>query len=176
MKQIRWQKMPRYITIRGTHIIIVTVLYKVCVSRWYDDSFAECIEAYHGDLLQSDKVLFHMQLYQQVFINLFILFFPCYIIYRIHEPTILVLYRIIEPLASRCAKFRFKPLSEDVMSNRILHICNEEGLTLDAQVTLLFSLQNISPHQSYSQLKCCYKSSNQILAYIDLFSGCIFQS
>uniref|UniRef100_A0A453K7B1 Replication factor C C-terminal domain-containing protein n=1 Tax=Aegilops tauschii subsp. strangulata TaxID=200361 RepID=A0A453K7B1_AEGTS len=46
---------------------------------------------------------------------------------------IIVQYRIIEPLASRCAKFRFKPLSEDVMSNRILHICNEEGLTLDAQ-------------------------------------------
>ncbi|KAG2615137.1 hypothetical protein PVAP13_3NG032970 [Panicum virgatum] len=41
--------------------------------------------------------------------------------------------RIIEPLASRCAKFRFKPLSEDVMSNRIMHICNEEGLNLDSQ-------------------------------------------
>jgi DNA polymerase III delta prime subunit len=43
-------------------------------------------------------------------------------------------YRIIEPLASRCAKFRFKPLSEEVMSSRIMHICNEEGLNLDAQV------------------------------------------
>lgn len=41
--------------------------------------------------------------------------------------------RIIEPLASRCAKFRFKPLSEDVMSSRILHICNEEGLSMDQE-------------------------------------------
>ncbi|GAB2211642.1 hypothetical protein Drorol1_Dr00024966 [Drosera rotundifolia] len=41
--------------------------------------------------------------------------------------------RIIEPLASRCAKFRFKPLSEEVMSGRILHICKEEGLTLDTK-------------------------------------------
>ncbi|KAG2623289.1 replication factor C subunit 2-like [Panicum virgatum] len=41
--------------------------------------------------------------------------------------------RIIEPLASRCAKFRFKPLSEEVMSSRIMHICNEEGLNLDSQ-------------------------------------------
>ncbi|KAG6515991.1 hypothetical protein ZIOFF_026437 [Zingiber officinale] len=43
--------------------------------------------------------------------------------------------RIIEPLASRCAKFRFKPLSEDIMSSRILHISSEEGLTLDSEQT-----------------------------------------
>ncbi|CAI0393209.1 unnamed protein product, partial [Linum tenue] len=41
------------------------------------------------------------------------------------------LCRIIEPLASRCAKFRFKPLSEEIMSSRILHICKEEGIYLD---------------------------------------------
>lgn len=147
----------------------------MCESRWYHDLFAECIEAYYGDLLQSDKILFHMQLYQQVFINLFILFFLWYIIYWIYEPMIIVQCRIIEPLASRCAKFRFKPLSEDVMSNRILHICNEEGLTLDAQVTLLFSLQNICPHQTYSQPKFCHRSFNQLLAYLDILSGfCIF--
>ncbi|CAA6660434.1 unnamed protein product [Spirodela intermedia] len=41
--------------------------------------------------------------------------------------------RIIEPLASRCAKFRFKSLSEEIMSSRILHICKEEGLSLDSE-------------------------------------------
>lgn len=50
--------------------------------------------------------------------------------------------RIIEPLASRCAKFRFKPLSEEVMSSRVLHICNEEGLCLDAEA--LSTLSSIS--------------------------------
>ncbi|GKD05232.1 replication factor C subunit 2 [Tanacetum coccineum] len=49
---------------------------------------------------------------------------------------------IIEPLASRCAKFRFKPLSEDIMSTRILHICNEEGLNLDPEA--LATLSSIS--------------------------------
>eukprot|EP00258_Populus_trichocarpa_P033053 XP_024449072.1 replication factor C subunit 4 isoform X1 [Populus trichocarpa] len=50
--------------------------------------------------------------------------------------------RIIEPLASRCAKFRFKPLSEEITSSRILHICNEEGLTLDGEA--LSTLSSIS--------------------------------
>lgn len=44
--------------------------------------------------------------------------------------------RIIEPLASRCAKFRFKPLTDDIMSSRILFICREEGLNLDSEVLL----------------------------------------
>ncbi|KAK3003865.1 hypothetical protein RJ639_019588 [Escallonia herrerae] len=50
--------------------------------------------------------------------------------------------RIIEPLASRCAKFRFKPLSEDIMTSRILHICREEGLNLDSEA--LSTLSSIS--------------------------------
>ncbi|KAF5177285.1 replication factor C subunit [Thalictrum thalictroides] len=50
--------------------------------------------------------------------------------------------RIIEPLASRCAKFRFKPLSDDIMTNRILHICTEEGLNLDPEA--LSTLSSIS--------------------------------
>ncbi|CAB4297384.1 unnamed protein product [Prunus armeniaca] len=50
--------------------------------------------------------------------------------------------RIIEPLASRCAKFRFKPLSEEIMISRILHICQEEGLNLDPEV--LSTLSSIS--------------------------------
>ncbi|PSS00132.1 Replication factor C subunit like [Actinidia chinensis var. chinensis] len=50
--------------------------------------------------------------------------------------------RIIEPLASRCAKFRFKPLSEDIMTGRILHICKEEGLNLDSEA--LSTLSSIS--------------------------------
>ncbi|KAG7031660.1 Replication factor C subunit 2, partial [Cucurbita argyrosperma subsp. argyrosperma] len=50
--------------------------------------------------------------------------------------------RIIEPLASRCAKFRFKPLSEEVMGKRILHISNEEGLSLDEEA--LSTLSSIS--------------------------------
>lgn len=38
--------------------------------------------------------------------------------------------RIIEPIASRCAKFRFKPLGHEVMSERLQYISQKEGLTL----------------------------------------------
>lgn len=38
--------------------------------------------------------------------------------------------RIIEPLASRCAKFRFKPLLEHVMETRVKQICAIEGVEL----------------------------------------------
>ena len=37
--------------------------------------------------------------------------------------------RIIEPLASRCAKFRFKPLHGGIMAARISHICQGGVLT-----------------------------------------------
>ncbi len=46
--------------------------------------------------------------------------------------------RIIEPLASRCAKFRFKPLQGEVIGERINHICRAEGveITPEAMTTL----------------------------------------
>ena len=38
--------------------------------------------------------------------------------------------RIIEPIASRCAKFRFKPLGQEVMGERLRFVAEKERLTL----------------------------------------------
>lgn len=42
--------------------------------------------------------------------------------------------RIIEPIASRCAKFRFKPLAEDILKKRLRHICEEEKVACEDEV------------------------------------------
>ncbi|KAF0292927.1 Replication factor C subunit 4 [Amphibalanus amphitrite] len=39
--------------------------------------------------------------------------------------------RIIDPLTSRCAKFRFKPLSTDILVRRLRDICTAEGVDCD---------------------------------------------
>jgi replication factor C subunit 2/4 len=46
--------------------------------------------------------------------------------------------RIIEPLASRCAKFRFKPLPAELMVERLEFITRQEGMDCQRQVGLKY--------------------------------------
>eukprot|EP00238_Polyblepharides_amylifera_P013671 CAMPEP_0196593792 /NCGR_PEP_ID=MMETSP1081-20130531/76582_1 /TAXON_ID=36882 /ORGANISM="Pyramimonas amylifera, Strain CCMP720" /LENGTH=344 /DNA_ID=CAMNT_0041917877 /DNA_START=192 /DNA_END=1226 /DNA_ORIENTATION=- len=48
--------------------------------------------------------------------------------------------RIIDPIASRCAKFRFKPLAEEAMTDRINYICSQEGVELQSDVLPVLGL------------------------------------
>ncbi|KAG2462941.1 RFC4 factor, partial [Polypterus senegalus] len=59
--------------------------------------------------------------------------------------------RIIEPLTSRCSKFRFKPLSDKVQEKRLLDICQKEGLHYTQEV--------VSDKMIDSLLQSCYSSS-----------------
>uniref|UniRef100_V5H609 Putative replication factor c n=1 Tax=Ixodes ricinus TaxID=34613 RepID=V5H609_IXORI len=42
--------------------------------------------------------------------------------------------RIIEPLTSRCTKFRFKPLPKDILLERLQKICTSENVQCDDEV------------------------------------------
>lgn len=42
--------------------------------------------------------------------------------------------RIIEPLTSRCSKFRFKPLANQIQEARLLEICEKENLKYSNEV------------------------------------------
>ena len=42
--------------------------------------------------------------------------------------------RIIDPITSRCAKFRFKPLPSESVVQRLTDIARAEGISLDAPV------------------------------------------
>ncbi len=39
--------------------------------------------------------------------------------------------RIIEPIQSRCAVFKFRPVPKDAMKERLSHICENEGIEVD---------------------------------------------
>jgi len=39
--------------------------------------------------------------------------------------------RIIEPITSRCAKFRFKPLSREILAQRLREICEKESVSCE---------------------------------------------
>lgn len=66
-------------------------------------------------------------------------FFPSRICGYI-DNLILTKPRIIEPITSRCSKFRFKPLDTSSTSLRLQEICLKESVTLPDDVLLfLFS-------------------------------------
>ncbi|EEC18407.1 replication factor C, subunit RFC4, putative [Ixodes scapularis] len=46
--------------------------------------------------------------------------------------------RIIEPLTSRCSKFRFKPLPKDILLERLQKICTAENVQCDDEAILFF--------------------------------------
>ena len=48
--------------------------------------------------------------------------------------------RIIEPITSRCSKFRFKPLSREILFQRLEYICKQEKVDFEKDVTYKIKL------------------------------------
>ena len=66
--------------------------------------------------------------------------------------------RIIDPITSRCTKFRFQPLGEDKLIERMKFICGEEDLNIDDNA--LQSIVDISGgdmRRAITTLQSCYR-------------------
>lgn len=48
--------------------------------------------------------------------------------------------RIIEPIASRCAKFRFKPLADQILTEKLQEICEAEKISYDKEVSKMYTM------------------------------------
>ena len=82
---------------------------------------------------------------------------------------IFVTFRIIEPITSRCSKFRFKPLSKEILFNRLDFISSQEKTDFDKDA--LYSLVSSSEgdlRKAITYMQCaarlkpneCIKSSD----------------
>ena len=71
--------------------------------------------------------------------------------------------RIIEPLASRCSKFRFTPLDSTSTSNRLSHIATAEHIPLDHSViSTLISTSQGDLRRSITYLQSASRLSSSI--------------
>lgn len=84
----------------------------------------------------------------------------------------LILNRIIEPLASRCSKFRFTPLDSESATSRLTYIAKEEQIDVDTSVIdALITVSNgdlrraITYLQSASRLSSSSESPENLRPY-----------
>ncbi|GCC18664.1 hypothetical protein chiPu_0018023 [Chiloscyllium punctatum] len=63
--------------------------------------------------------------------------------------------RIIEPLTSRCSKFRFKPLTDDIQLKRLLAICAKENIQCSDEIlALLINVSEGDLRKAITYLQC----------------------
>jgi len=80
--------------------------------------------------------------------------------------------KIIPAIRSRCANFRFSPISIHHIENRLIYICKQENLTFDSNVLEIISLlskgdlrksinflQSLSLQSSHITVQMCYKTA-----------------
>lgn len=80
--------------------------------------------------------------------------------------------RIIEPITSRCTKFRFKSLAPAKIIERLQFICNAEGVNVDNRVfERIVEISDGDMRRAITTLQSCYrlKGGNQTINEKDIF-------
>ncbi|XP_064614958.1 replication factor C subunit 4-like [Liolophura sinensis] len=66
--------------------------------------------------------------------------------------------RIIEPITSRCAKFRFKPLGSDIMMDKLKEICDKENIQFqDGVLDALMKTSNGDMRKAITTLQSAFR-------------------
>lgn len=96
-----------------------------------------CTEKNHGAGIQNHEILSHLQLHKQVsfFYHCVSVAKPPLVYYVRASLHLCFWHRIIEPLTSRCTKFRFKPLTGEVLEHKLKEICDKEGVHYSNEVS-----------------------------------------
>ena len=77
--------------------------------------------------------------------------------------------RIIEPLASRCAKFRFRPLPESSITNRMQYIAESEGVSLgENALETIMRVSQGDMRKAVTYLQCAHQLSSGSPVTVDL--------
>ena len=65
--------------------------------------------------------------------------------------------KIIDPLASRCVKFRFSPIGEDAQRDRLLKICEAEEVKVESEIVVsrLIEITEGDLRRSINTLQTC---------------------
>ena len=65
--------------------------------------------------------------------------------------------RIIDPLASRCVKFRFSPIGQDAQKERLLKICETESVKIESNEVIdkLITITDGDLRRSINTLQTC---------------------
>lgn len=80
--------------------------------------------------------------------------------------------RIIEPITSRCTKFRFKSLASDKIIERLKFICQEENVTIDEDVfDIIVEVSDGDMRRAITTLQSCFrlKSGQGNITKTDIF-------
>lgn len=66
--------------------------------------------------------------------------------------------RIIEPITSRCTKFRFKSLARDKIIERLRYICGEENVEIDKDVfDIIVDISDGDMRRAITTLQSCFR-------------------
>jgi len=70
--------------------------------------------------------------------------------------------RIIEPLTSRCSKFRFRPLGAEQVSERLRHICSEEAVKVSPEaLEAVMSISEGDLRRAITTLQSCARLAGE---------------